>query len=74
MAFGWIMCIGTLNLKIRTPFCLKPAFVIIVLNENLPGGKYMSLVVVCTVFFSLIAHGISARPLANWLGRKEGNS
>ncbi len=46
-------------------------FVIIVLNEDLPGGRLISLVVVCTVFFSLIAHGISANPLAKWLGEKE---
>lgn len=46
-------------------------FAIIVLNENLPGGRLIALVVVCTVFFSLIAHGISANPLSNWLGRKE---
>jgi NhaP-type Na+/H+ or K+/H+ antiporter len=49
-------------------------FAIIVLNKNLPGGEFVTLVVVCTVFLSLIAHGISARPLANWLGRKAGTS
>jgi len=46
-------------------------FVIIVLNEDLPGGRLIALVVVCTVFFSLVAHGISANPLGKWLGRKE---
>lgn len=46
-------------------------FVIIVLNEDLPGGRLISIVVVCTVFFSLIAHGISAYPLGKWLGKKE---
>jgi NhaP-type Na+/H+ or K+/H+ antiporter len=49
-------------------------FAIIVFNKNLPGGEFVTLVVVCTVFLSLIAHGISARPLANWLGRKAGTS
>jgi NhaP-type Na+/H+ or K+/H+ antiporter len=49
-------------------------FAIIVLNKNLPGGELVTLVVVCTVFLSLIAHGISAKPLANWLGRKAGTS
>ncbi len=49
-------------------------FAIIVLNKGLPGGELMVMVVVCTVFLSLIAHGITARPLANWLGRKEGTS
>ena len=49
-------------------------FAIIVLNENLPGGQFMSMVVVLTVFFSLVAHGISANPLSTLLGRKEGSS
>jgi len=39
-------------------------FAIIVLNKDLPGGNLMAMVVVCTVFFSLVAHGISANPLA----------
>lgn len=47
-------------------------FAIIVINKDLPGSKFMAMVVVCTVFFSLIAHGISANPLAKKLGRKEG--
>jgi NhaP-type Na+/H+ or K+/H+ antiporter len=46
-------------------------FAIIVLNADLPGGRFMSSIVVCTVFFSLVAHGVTANPLANWLGRKE---
>jgi NhaP-type Na+/H+ or K+/H+ antiporter len=46
-------------------------FAIIVLNEGLPGGQFITLVVVCTVFFSLVAHGVTANPLARWLGRKE---
>jgi len=46
-------------------------FVIMVLNENLPGARFISLVVVCTVFFSLIAHGVSANPLGKWFGQKE---
>ena len=46
-------------------------FAIIVLNEGLPGGEYMAVVVVCTVGLSLVAHGISANPLANWIAGKE---
>ena len=46
-------------------------FAIIVLNEELPGGNLLALVVVCTVFFSLIAHGISANPLAKLMAEKE---
>ena len=45
-------------------------FAIIVINKDLPGGKLMVMIVACTVILSLIAHGITARPLANWLGRK----
>ena len=49
-------------------------FAIIVMNKDLPGGKLMVMVVACTVILSLIAHGITARPLANWLARKGGTS
>jgi len=47
-------------------------FAIIVINAEVPGGEFLALVVICTVFLSLIAHGISSNPLAKWLGRKEG--
>ena len=39
-------------------------FSIIVWNEAIPGGQLMALVVVCTVFLSVVAHGLSANPLA----------
>ena len=44
-------------------------FAIIVLNKDLPGGDFMAMVVVCTVLLSLIAHGVTANPLADWIGR-----
>jgi len=47
-------------------------FAIIVINAEVPGGEFLALVVICTVFLSLVAHGITARPMAKWLGRKEG--
>ena len=47
-------------------------FAIIVVNKGVPGGKFMAMVVVLTVFFSLVAHGVSANPLAKLLGQKEG--
>jgi NhaP-type Na+/H+ or K+/H+ antiporter len=47
-------------------------FAIIVVNEGVPGGEFVAMVVVLTVFFSLVAHGVSANPLATLLGRKEG--
>jgi NhaP-type Na+/H+ or K+/H+ antiporter len=46
-------------------------FAIIVINAEVPNGELLALVVICTVFFSLVAHGITAHPLARWLGRKE---
>ena len=47
-------------------------FAIIVINAGVPGGEFLALVVICTVFISLVAHGITANPMAKWLGRKEG--
>ena len=49
-------------------------FAIIVLNEGVAGGNYMAMVVACTVFLSLLAHGITANPLANWIGQKDKES
>ena len=45
-------------------------FAIIVVNEGVPGGGFIAMVVVLTVFFSLVAHGISANPLAKLLAKK----
>jgi NhaP-type Na+/H+ or K+/H+ antiporter len=47
-------------------------FAIIVINKDVPGGEFIAMVVVLTVFLSLVAHGISANPLAKLLGQKEG--
>jgi NhaP-type Na+/H+ or K+/H+ antiporter len=46
-------------------------FAIIVVNEGVPGGQFVAMVVGLTVFLSLVAHGISANPLATWLGKVE---
>jgi NhaP-type Na+/H+ or K+/H+ antiporter len=46
-------------------------FAIIVINAKVPQAEFLSMVVVCTVFLSLVAHGISANPLAKRLGKKE---
>ncbi len=48
-------------------------FAIIVINKGVPESKFIAMVVVLTVFFSLVAHGVSANPLAKLLGQKEGN-
>lgn len=46
-------------------------FAIIVVNKEIPGAKYIGLVVTLTVLLSLIFHGISAQPLAKLIGKKE---
>ncbi len=46
-------------------------FAVIVMNTDLPGARFMASVVAYTVFMSLIAHGLSANPLAKWLAAKE---
>jgi NhaP-type Na+/H+ or K+/H+ antiporter len=49
-------------------------FAVIVLDSGLPGAEMMSIVVASAVFFSLIAHGISAKPLAKWIAAKEASA
>lgn len=44
-------------------------FAVIVIEAGLPGGKFIALVVTCTVFMSLVLHGITAKPLANRIGK-----
>jgi len=46
-------------------------FAIIVINANVPHADFLALVVICTVFMSLIAHGLSAKPLIKWLAKQE---
>lgn len=46
-------------------------FAIIVLDERLPGAEFIALVVTCTVFVSLVLHGVTANPLAKWMARQE---
>lgn len=45
-------------------------FAIIVFHQNVPGGRTLTLVVVCTVILSVIAHGVTANPLAAALGER----
>ncbi len=45
-------------------------FAIIVLNKGVPQAQFLAMVVVLTVFLSLLAHGISANPLARLLGSR----
>ena len=46
-------------------------FAIIVIDEHLPGAPLLAIVVACTIGLSLLAHGVSANPLAQWIGRTE---
>jgi NhaP-type Na+/H+ or K+/H+ antiporter len=45
-------------------------FAIIVLNREVPNAKFMAMVVVLTVFSSLVVHGISANPLSAAIGAR----
>ncbi|UCH40830.1 MAG: cation:proton antiporter [Gammaproteobacteria bacterium] len=45
-------------------------FAIIVIDKGVPESRFIAMVVVLTVFLSLVAHGISANPLANLFGKK----
>ncbi len=47
-------------------------FVIIVLDAGLPGGEDLAMTVVCTVILSILAHGLSAVPLARLYGARVG--
>jgi NhaP-type Na+/H+ or K+/H+ antiporter len=47
-------------------------FVIIVLDTGVPGGDSLALTVVCTVILSILAHGLSAVPLARIYGARVG--
>jgi len=46
-------------------------FIVIVLNENLPGGETLMMTVVWTVILSIIAHGLTANPLAALYGARQ---
>ncbi|WP_428773855.1 cation:proton antiporter [Vibrio sp.] len=43
-------------------------FTVIVLDAELPGGRFIALTVVCTVILSLLLHGITARAFAERIG------
>jgi NhaP-type Na+/H+ or K+/H+ antiporter len=45
-------------------------FAVIVLGEGLPGTQTLSATVVCTVLLSILAHGLSANPLAARYGER----
>ncbi|QIR15605.1 cation:proton antiporter [Shewanella aestuarii] len=45
-------------------------FVVIMLDHNLPHGNFIAMTVFCTVFLSLIAHGLTAKPMSSWISKK----
>ena len=49
-------------------------FTIIVLNENIAGGKTLGIIVVCTICLSIVAHGITAIPISKLIGQKTQSS
>jgi NhaP-type Na+/H+ or K+/H+ antiporter len=46
-------------------------FIVIVLNENLPGGETLKQTVVGAVILSVLAHGLTANPLATLYGARQ---
>jgi len=46
-------------------------FLIIVLNEEIPGSETLAAAVVCTVTLSVLLHGATANPLSRWFGNHE---
>ncbi len=49
-------------------------FIIIALDEHLPGSGTLGMTVVCTVLLSVLAHGLTANPFAAALGSRSGTS
>jgi len=49
-------------------------FIIIVLDEHLPGSATLGMTVVCTVLLSVLAHGLTANPLAAAFGSRSGTA
>lgn len=49
-------------------------FAIIVLEDSVPHGEEIALIVACTVVLSLVLHGVTANPLARWIARTDGQN
>ena len=45
-------------------------FAVIVLNANVPHGGVIAATAVCTIMFSILAHGITANPWAGGFGER----
>lgn len=49
-------------------------FGVMVLNSGIPGAETIAATAVCTILLSVVAHGLSALPLIDWLARAEPGS
>ena len=68
-----LVVLSSLGVSIGPPRGLVSiVFVIIVLDTGVPGGDSLALTVVCTVILSILAHGLSAVPLARIYGARVG--
>ena len=45
-------------------------FAVIVLNANLPSSGPITMIAVCTIMLSILAHGITANPWARAYGER----
>jgi NhaP-type Na+/H+ or K+/H+ antiporter len=73
------LCLYGLKLQADTKFFIgwfgprglaSVVFVVIVLDEQLPGGDILMATVIWTIFLSILLHGITANPLARWYGAR----
>jgi NhaP-type Na+/H+ or K+/H+ antiporter len=46
-------------------------FALFVLGSTVPDGEQIAVIAAVTVFFSIIAHGLTDQPGAEWIGRRE---
>ncbi len=73
------LCLSGLKLQADTKFFIgwfgprglaSVVFVVIVLDEQLPGGDILMATVIWTIFLSILLHGITANPLSRWYGAR----
>jgi NhaP-type Na+/H+ or K+/H+ antiporter len=46
-------------------------FALFVLGSTVPEGEHIAVIAAVTVFISIIAHGLTDQPAAEWIGRRE---
>jgi NhaP-type Na+/H+ or K+/H+ antiporter len=45
-------------------------FVVMVMDERLPGSDFLLPAVICTILMSIVLHGLTANPFGRWLGAR----